>query len=328
VVPQAYDEVLKGRHLDHRRSRGDGDIREAIGHFRDALELDPAFAPALAGLAESYLWLCILFVLPPTEAFAHARRYAREALAIDAGLASAHYVLGEIAFWHEWDVAESERHLSRAFALDPSHPEALMLSARLHLVRGERGKMEEAMDAAVRSDPIGYGTRWYYVVMLYLAGAYDRAVVEADRLLSDAPDFVDVLRWRGKARCLMRNLDEGLADLLRVTEAMPPHAWLLAELSVAFSVTGRRDEATAIRNEPVDRAERGWVPPTAIVLSELALHDWDAALRWCERALQTRDFLCAMIPYEGMFQLRSPGEERSIADDPRWIDVQRRVGMT
>jgi serine/threonine-protein kinase len=327
VHPEAYDEVLKGRHLNHRRSEGDVDIHKAITHFRRALEIEPAFAPAFAGLAESYLWLCILFTLPPTEAFAHARRHARDALAADPDLASAHYVLGEIAFWHEWDARECERHVRRALTLDPNNPEALMLSARLHLVREERGTMHEAMEAAARADPIGYGTRWYYVVMLYLAGAFDRAIVEADRLLADAPDFEDVRRWRGKARCLSGDVERGLDDLQRVAKAAPPHAWLLGELSIALSANGRRGDAEAIRNELVERSERGWVPPTAIVASELALHDWDAALRWGERAFQTRDFLCVMLPFEAMFRMRMPGQQSSIVDDPRWIDLQRRVGM-
>jgi serine/threonine-protein kinase len=327
VVPDAYDEVLKGRYLNHRRRNGDGDVREAIDHFRRALEIDPAFAPALAGLAESYLWLCILFVLPPTEAFAHARRYARDALAADPDLTSAHYVLGEIAFWHEWDVRECERHLRRALALDPSNPEALLLSARLHLVRGERREMHEVMEAAVRADPIGLGTRWYYMVLLYLAGALDRVVAAADRLLTEVPDFIDARRWRGKAHCLLGDYQRGLDDLQRATEAAPPHAWLLAELSLALSANGRRDEAAAIRSDLIERSERSWIPPTAIVLSELALNDRDGALRWCERALQTRDFLCVVFPFEGMFGFRLPGQGSTIADDRRWIDLQRRVGM-
>jgi eukaryotic-like serine/threonine-protein kinase len=327
VVPDAYDEVLKGRHLNHRRSHGDRDVRQAIAHFRRALEIDPAFAPALAGLAESYLWLCILFVLPPTEAFAHARRYARDALAIDPDLTGAHYVLGEIAFWHEWDMRESERHLHRALVLDPSNPEALLLSARLHLVRGERREMHEAMEAAVRADPIGVGTRWYYMVMLYLAGALDQAIAEADRILTEVPEFVDARRWRGKALCLLGDFQRGLDDLQRATATAPPHAWLLAELSIALSANGRRDEAVIIRNDLIEQSERSWIPPTAIVLSELALDDWDAAMRWCERALQTRDFLCVMFPFEGMFRVRLPGQDSTIADDLRWIDLQRRVGM-
>ena len=146
-------------------------------------------------------------------------------------------------------------------------------------------------------------------------------------MLADMPDFVDARRWRGKARCLLGDFQHGLDDLQRAAEAMPPHAWLLGELSVALSASGRRAEAAAIRNGLIEQSERGWIPPTAIVLCELALNDREGVFRWCERALQTRDFLCVMFPFEGMFGVRMPGQETSVVDDPRWTEVQRRVGV-
>jgi serine/threonine-protein kinase len=327
VNAEAYDEVLKGRYLNNRHG-GDADIQSAIGHFRRALELDPAFGAALAGLAESYLWLCILFVLPPTEAFAQVRRYARAAALADATAAAPYYLLGEIAFWHDWDATECGRYVRTGLALDPNSPETLMLSARLHLVLGRRTEMLEAMDAAVRADPVGYGTRWYYMVMLYLAGAFDRALAEADRLLAEAPDYLDARRWRGKARLLMGDVAGALEDLEAVAATAAPHAWTLAELSVALSANGRRDDATRIRDDLVQRTEGRWIPPTAIALAAVASGDFDAALRWCDRAFQTRDFLCVMLPFDGMFRVPLPGETKSIAEDPRWRDLVQRVGMT
>ena len=327
VVPAAYDEYLKGRALIHRRGHNDGDVRSAMAHFRRALELDPGFAPALAGLAESYLWLCIFFVIPPTEAFAHVRRYTREALAIDSDLADAHYMMGEIAFWHEWDVRQCEEHLRRALAFDPSSPEALMLSARLHLVRGQRLEMHEAMEAAVRADPLGLGTRWNYIVLLCLAGAFDRAVAEADRLLTEAPFFDDARRWRGRARCMLGDVAGGLEDLKGTAAGSQPHAWLLGELAVAFGANGYHEDAARIRDDLVERSQHGWVPPTAVALAQLGAGNTDAAFQWFERAFQTRDFLCALLPFEPMFGLQMPGPHRSIIQDPRWIDLIRRVGM-
>ena len=326
VIPEAYDEVLKGRYLNHRRN-SDADIRTAMTHFRRALELEPTFGAALAGLAESYLWLCIFFVLPPTEAFAHVRRYAHEALAADHILVDPVYLLGEIAFWHDWDVKECERYVRNGLAVDPNSPDTLMLAARLHLVLGRRAEMLEAMDAAVRADPVGYGTRWYYLVMLYLAGAFDRASAEADRMLAEAPDYHDARRWRGKARYLMGDVAGGLEDLEAAASAAAPHAWSLGELSIALSANGRREEAVRIRDELVERSERRWIPPTAIVLAEVALGNHDAALRWCERAFQTRDFLCVMLPFEGMFRVPLPGQTASIDEDPRWRELVQRVGM-
>ena len=327
VNPEAYDEFLKGRYLNHRRSHSDNDIHNAIAHFQRALKLDPALAPAFAGLAESYLWLCVFFVLPATEAFAHTRRYLRDALALDPELPDVHYLLGELALYHEWDFEECERHTRRALALDPNHPEALMLSARVSMLRGRVREMDDALEASVRADPVGLGTRWYYVVNLYCAGEFRRCIDEADRMLSDAGEYNDALRWRGKARCALGDVAGGLEDLERAAALAPPHPWHLAELSIALSANGRTDEVRRIRDELIERADRVWIPPSAIALAQRALGDHDAALRWLERAFQARDFLCVVFPFEAMFNIPLPGQTRSIREDPRWTDLVRRVGL-
>ena len=327
VAPEAYDELLKGRYLNHRRSHSGDDIHNAITHFRRALAVDPTFAPALAGLAESYLWLCIFFVLPPTEAFAHMRRYLRDALTLDPQLADVHYLLGEMSMYHEWDVDDCDRHVRRALALDPHSPETIMLSARLEMLRGRRAAMDAAMEAAIRVDPIGLGTRWYYVVNLYCTGAFDRCVAEATRMLVEAGEYSDARRWRGKARCVLGDVAGGLADLQDAAAVGAPHAWHLAELAIALSANGHMDDARRIRDDLVSRADRGWVPPSAIALSQRALGDHEAAFRWLERAYQTRDFLCVVFPFEALFAMPLPEQERSIVDDLRWGELIRRVGM-
>ena len=142
-----------------------------------------------------------------------------------------------------------------------------------------------------------------------------------------SPELADAFRWRGKARCVLGDIAGGLEDLEHAAALAPPHAWHLAELSIALSANGRTDEARRIRDDLVERSERAWIPPSAIALTQRALGDHDAALRWLERAFQARDFLCVVFPFEGMFAMPLPGQDRSIRDDPRWTDLVRRVGL-
>jgi serine/threonine-protein kinase len=322
---EAYDEYLRGRYLNHRRGEGH---RAAVAHFQRALALDPTFAPALTGLAEAHLWLAIAMVLPPGEAFTRTRRYAQEALALDPELAAAHYLLGEIAFWHEWDPDACERHVRRALALEPGSAETLQLSARLHLIRGETQPALADADAAVCADPVNLGTWWYAIVIAYCAGAFDRAVAVADRVLAENPGFVEALRWRGKARCMLGDVDGGLADLQRALDAGNRLPFLTAEIAAALCLTGRFEDARRIRDELVERSTRGWIPPSAIALAEHFLGNTDAAFRSLERALETRDFLCVALQIEPQFlQVVPPGHSGPIVDDPRWSDFVRRVGM-
>jgi tetratricopeptide (TPR) repeat protein len=183
------------------------------------------------------------------------------------------------------------------------------------------------MEEAVQADPVGLGTRWYYIVNLYCIGAFQRCVSEANRMLADAGEYNDALRWRGKARCILGDVAGGLEDLQQAAAVAPPHAWHLAELSIALSANGRVGDARRIRDDLLERSEREWIPPSAIALAHHALGDYDAVLRWLERAFQTRDFICAVLPLEAMWGMPLAGQDRSIREDRRWTDLVRRVGL-
>jgi hypothetical protein len=118
-----------------------------------------------------------------------------------------------------------------------------------------------------------------------------------------------------------------LADLQMAASFGSALPWLSAETAVAQCLTGNVAETRRIRDELIERGDRSWIPPSAIAIVEQALGDYDAAFRWLERAYETRDFLCVVLPVEGMFELPGEGRDRAMVDDPRWHDLIRRVGM-
>ena len=103
--------------------------------------------------------------------------------------------------------------------------------------------------------------------------------------------------------------------------------FLAAEIAVAECLTGNHDEARRIRDDLIHRSEHGWVPPSAIAVVEQALGNYEAAFRWLERAYETRDFLCVVLPLETMFGVPAPGRYLTVVDDPRWREFVERVGM-
>jgi tetratricopeptide (TPR) repeat protein len=183
VAVEAYDAYLKGKHTLNRRPEG---LAESPARFEHALALEPSFAAAHAGLGESHLWLGI-FAVPPSAAFVRVRRHAERALVLDPELADAHWLLAQAAYWHDWDAEACERHVGRALDLEPRHAGALM--TRGHL-QNTRGRPEDALEwgaAAVRADPLGLGTRTWFLAMAYNAHAYELLIAEATRLIASSP---------------------------------------------------------------------------------------------------------------------------------------------
>jgi len=126
---------------------------------------------------------------------------------------------------------------------------------------------------------------------------------------------------------MIGDVEGGLADLQTAASFGYPLPWLPAETAVAHCLTGNVDEARRIRDDLIQRSERGWLPPSAIAQVEQALGNYDAAFRWLERAYETRDFVCVVLPLEGMFRFVGRGRDRPIVEDPRWLEFVRRVGM-
>ena len=126
---------------------------------------------------------------------------------------------------------------------------------------------------------------------------------------------------------MIGDIEGGLADLETAASLGDAVPWLPAERAVSLCLTGRFNEARAIRDELIQRGDRGWIPPSAMALVEQALGDYDAAFRWLERSYETRDFLCVVLPFEGYCRFVAPGHDRAIVDDPRWAEFVRRVGM-
>jgi serine/threonine-protein kinase len=294
VSVQAYDEYLKGRYANNRRPVG---LEDAFAHFGRALALEPAFAAAHAGLGESYLWSALHFRLLESEAFVHVRRHAQQHRALD---------------------------------LEPHHAGALMTTALLHNTRCRHEAALAAAAAAVKADPLGPGTRSWFLALAYNARRYGLAITEASRLIAEDPAYPDAYVFRAMAYEMSGDLAAAQADLETADRLEGPNAWNVwgqVHRAIVAVLAGRLDEARRIRDEFVARAAREWVAPIALGQVEQALGDYDAALGWYERAYRARDHLMTALHTDPAFRLVPPGRSDSITSDPRWIGLVRRVGL-
>ena len=151
-------------------------MQKAIEYFQQALEKDPAYRLAYAGLADTYAYLSFFNVIPSRQAMPKAKAAAAKALEIDHDLAEAHVSLGYISFTYEWDWLAAGEHFEQALALNPAYSRAhtfyCSLSQFSRTIRGSLGVAKRALDL----DPASPAVSHSLAVQLYLARKFDRAI--------------------------------------------------------------------------------------------------------------------------------------------------------
>ena len=188
IVPEAYDSYLRGRYFWNKRN--EPNLKKAIECFQHALDLDPLYSPAYAGIADSYFYLGYSFGrMDPNDAMPRARVAALRALELDAHSAEAHCSLGMVQATYDWDWASAESSYKRALALNPSmaiahHFYSVLLAA---CCRSEESLIEA--HAALEADPLSLPINNLVGMMYFGARRYDPAIAAGRKTVEMDPGF-------------------------------------------------------------------------------------------------------------------------------------------
>lgn len=314
---EAYTLYLKGRYFWHRRTGGG--LARAMEYFERAIEVDPQYAQAHAGLASVYAPLGVFGFVTPWEGRERMREAARKAVELDDGLAEAHTALAAYLFVYEWDWAAAEREYRRAIELDPSYPTGHMwYSVYLDCT----GRFEEAVRAAseaVELDPLAPLTLVHLGGSLVYAGQSDvaleplRTAIELDSAYWMAHNVL------GRAHESRGELEEALRAYEEAAALAGPTSVPQASVARILARSARESEARRILEVLQSHAAETGVYAPMVASVFLALGDHDAALAWLEAAFQQRHpgFPLAVI---------EPGFA-SLRDYPRFRELLRRAGL-
>jgi eukaryotic-like serine/threonine-protein kinase len=282
----AYGLYLKGRYAWNKRT--DDDVVQAIHYFEDAIAEDPRYAPAYAGLSDAYALQLDYRSVPVAPGFAHAKEYARKAIALDETVAEAHASLAWVLFIYDWDWDGAAREFQRAIELDPRYPTAHQWYAFYLAAMGRLDAALVESHTALELDPasvsIRRGMGWAY----YYARRYDQARYHLSRAIAMNPTAVE--SYRILALALMDQGQWAEAErVIREALALPAaRGQTLATLGYLLARTGRRDEATRILAELQERSRVGYISPVAFGTLQLGLENLAAAMDWAERAYEER----------------------------------------
>ena len=308
--PQAYALYLQAKELARQFTPEAFAKSDAL--FRQALEIDPRYAPAWTGLAVNFNAEVGMGVMSSQEGYARAREAAEKALAIDPEYAPAHAALGLSAMQSDNDLVGAARHLERALALDPTGVAILSGSANL---LSSLGRLDQALalhEAAVRRDPVSVASLSNLGAAQCVTGRYDEAIGSYRAVLRLSPG-----RGGAHAQLGMVLLQKGDAPAaLAEIEQEKNETWRMIALSMAYCALGRAADAEAARDALIAKYEKDWSYNIAYVFAFCGQSD--KAFEWLDKAVAYQDGGLSEIVAQNLFD--------KIHSDPRWLPFLRKLG--
>ncbi len=255
--PEVYELFLKGRYYYYKYS-AEG-WRRAIEFFEKAIEKEPNYAPAYAGVNSSLGFLWFLGFIPAEQAVPQMNAAATKALEIDENLGEAHLSQAMISFFYDWQWQKAEQEFKRAIALDPNNAEAFSFYS---MFLGFEERFDEAIDQGERAlaiDPlsmlINMNVGWTY----FSAGLFDKTLDQAGKMIDVEPDFYGSYWLRGAIYLSEGEYDNAVNELKKAV-SLGGRQIVLADLGGAYGLAGRTDEAKAILGQLLEMRQREYVP--------------------------------------------------------------------
>lgn len=311
----AYDFYLKGRHEFNKFE--EASLRKSISMYNAALDLDPRYAQAWAGIAESWVFLADDYVAPKI-AYPAAKRAAQEALLLDTTLSDAHAALGVALYQYEWKLAEGRREINKALEMDPHSFLAQLALHGLLLATGKPDSALGVLKTAQASDPLSPLNALLLGRFYGIVGRPQESVEEYQRAIQLAPPVAPIA-MAAIAEALIREERYSEADsvLVKARQMLGPEMdFLLAESEAA---RGHRAEALRLVAKYEARARVTYVRPELIAAVYVRLDDKDKALEWLQKAYEARS------PY--LLALNVDRQWDPIRLDPRFRRLVRQIGL-
>ncbi len=317
VNPEAYESYLKGRYFWNKRT-ADG-LSKAIDYFNEAIDKDPTYAQAYAGLADSYAlagdWKYAL--LAPTEAYPKAKAAATKAIALDGTLGEAHISLAFCLDNFDWDWESAGKEFARGIELSPGYATGYDWYGWHLAMLGRNGEAVAEVEKAESLDPLSLIINADLAEELLVAHRFDESIKQSRKTVILDPFFAPAHYVLGQAWAQKHDFNEGIEELRKAIELSPGSSAFTANLAYAYAVSGMKDEAVQILNDLKSRSNQAFSNAPEIALVYIGLDEKDQAMAWLEKAYTER-----FSPWVLMRPCFDP-----LRSDPGFEDLVHRIGL-
>ena len=316
VNPEAHEAYLRGRYFLSNPT--DQNVKKALAEFERAIQLDPTFAPAYAGLSDAYAWESVgQGSFPPSIALHRAKAAAEKALQLENTLAEAHCSLGN-AFVGFFDWARGESEFRQAIALKPNYAFA---HDQYGVMLAWLGRFDQALTENMRAaelDPLSPEIHAGWALTLASKGDYQAAMVRARRGLDLDPTSDFAQFWVGWTEIQAGKISQAIPELEKAN-ALGSTGYEAGFLGYAYAASGGRARAMAVIEELRRESARRFVSPLWPAIIYIGLGDRERSLDGLERAYDASEPWLAFLKMDKIYDpLRS---------DPRFIQLLRKVGL-
>ncbi|PYL62084.1 MAG: hypothetical protein DMF31_00765, partial [Verrucomicrobia bacterium] len=299
---EAYDDYLQG--LFYSDKSTEETLRKSLRFFERALEKDPRFARAWAGIAKSWLWLADAYV-KPVEAYSRVRDAAMNAIKIDDGEAEAHVYLAETKRILDWDLSSAEAEYVRAFEIDPNSTPSNYFIAAFYAAIGERDKALTYLRRTAKIDPASLWVSNFACEIYRYFGLIDDAIAAGERALQLDPTFLygepllaALYREMGRSQDLSGRVPFGLA--------------------FTYAKMNRRSEAREVLKAAC-ASRVSYTPGDAIAHGHMVLQEHEEAIRELERAYEEHS---SSLHFIGIAPEFAP-----LRSDKRFVTIVKKIGL-
>ena len=317
---EAYQLYLKGRFYWNKRSN-DG-FEKALEYFQQAIDRDPNFALAYAGLADTYDLIGGPEAggdRPPNEVLPKAKVAALKAMQLDETLAEPHVSLAHATYYYDRDWAGAEREFKKAIELNPNYPQAHFWYAVYLAVIVRREEALTEIRRAQDLDPLSLPINAWVGRILALNGQYDQAIEQLRKTLDMDPNFILAIHRLALVYEEKGMYDEAVAEFQHVLKLSGGRPLAVAGLARQYALMGKRDEAQKNLDALLQLWKERYVSPTMIALIYSALGNSDKAFEWLDTADKAHDLNIVRIKEDFRFN--------SLRSDPRFTALVRRIGI-
>lgn len=314
---EAYDFYLKGRY--HLNRLTDDGFMKGRDYFQQAIDKDPNYALAYAGLADAYNALSGWNALPPKEGFPKAKAAALKALEMDDQLAEAHTALGNVKLLYDWEWSSAESEFKRAVEINPSHSDTRQMYGYYLSAMGRFDEALAEMRRAQELDPLSLAKIAGIGDVLYQHRYYDLAREQYQKALEMDPNS-GFAHWAlGNVYVHKGMYEEAIAEYQKAIPLSGNSPDEPASLGYAYALSGKSREARQVIEELKERSKRSYISPTIIASIYTGLGEKDQAFAWLDKAYSGRDFILVFLKVEPMFD--------GLRSDPRFARLLQRVGL-